>query len=98
MERELGRRLEFNEVVHHKNEDPTDNRIENLELKARSEHSRMHATEEQIDRVRNIGIAARKPLVHGTSNAYFTKGCRCDLCKKVGAEQKAAWRARNKRH
>lgn len=45
MEQHLGRKLEFNEVVHHINGDTYDNRIENLELKSRSEHSREHGIE-----------------------------------------------------
>jgi DNA-binding NarL/FixJ family response regulator len=45
MEQYLGRKLEFNEVVHHINGDTYDNRIENLELKSRSEHSREHGIE-----------------------------------------------------
>ncbi|MCK9310007.1 MAG: HNH endonuclease [Candidatus Cloacimonetes bacterium] len=45
MEQHLGRKLDFNEVVHHINGDTYDNRIENLELKSRSEHSREHGIE-----------------------------------------------------
>lgn len=42
MERKLGRRLTFNEIVHHKNEDKSDDNPDNLELKPRSIHSAMH--------------------------------------------------------
>jgi hypothetical protein len=38
----LGRPLRDNELVHHKNEDKTDNRLDNLELTV-SEHAREHS-------------------------------------------------------
>lgn len=45
MEEHIGRRLRPDECVHHINHDPSDNRIENLLLMTRSEHSKLHAKE-----------------------------------------------------
>lgn len=42
MEQHLGRKLSTNEVVHHKNGDPRDNRVENLELMLLPDHTRHH--------------------------------------------------------
>lgn len=45
MERHIGRRIRPDEVVHHKNHDRADNRIENLELLTFKEHAALHMRE-----------------------------------------------------
>lgn len=45
MDNHLGRVLNRNEVVHHKNHNKNDNRVENLEVFDASEHCRKHALE-----------------------------------------------------
>lgn len=41
----LGRLLRPDELVHHVNGDPTDDRVENLEIITRARHARLHAAE-----------------------------------------------------
>lgn len=48
MEQHLGRTLSDEEVVHHRNENKKDNRIENLEVKLHSDHTRDHQAPAEV--------------------------------------------------
>jgi HNH endonuclease len=47
MEEHLGRELTPDEHVHHINEDPNDNRLENLMIVSKSEHGKIHKTKKK---------------------------------------------------
>lgn len=60
MERHLGRKLTPDEVVHHKNHDRSDNRIENLELySSHSEHMKEHSDSETMRQKGKAGLESR---------------------------------------
>ena len=42
MEIHLGRKLKFIEIIHHKNKNKLDNRLENLQIMSREEHINLH--------------------------------------------------------
>jgi hypothetical protein len=50
-ENSLGRYLDSNEYVHHKNRDKKDNTLSNLEVLDVSEHARLHSIERQVKNI-----------------------------------------------
>lgn len=72
MEMVLGRLLERNEIVHHLNGDPSDDRVCNLRVMTQAEHAAEHMLERmagrwsmKFDRCQSCGTTARKHYSHG---------------------------------
>ena len=86
MEQYLGKKLSFNEVVHHINGDKKDNRIENLELQTRSNHSSQAMK----------GNTNSKGTIHNT-HKYKDGKFWCNRCKRY-LDKDQFWKSKSKRY
>lgn len=75
-------------IIHHKNGNGRDNRIENLEIMSLAEHSRMHT-------ILRGNAHLRKSAEHGTTSSY-RRGCRCSVCKERQRIKMQRYRAKIK--
>jgi hypothetical protein len=83
MEQYLGRTLSQTEVVHHKNGNPADNRIENLEVKQRGQHTRDHRpAPEMIDLVCAWCGVRKAWLARQVRSNQTVKGRKGPFCDK----------------
>lgn len=87
MGRHLGRPLNSDEIVHHKDHDPTNNAIENLELVSRGEHRRRHP---------EIGVSTRLTKKWHLDpaeviDAFKTKSTR-QIAREIGCSYKTVAR------
>lgn len=70
MEKELGRKLAHNEEVHHKDENPLNNNLDNLEVRIHGEHQAEHSTK-YYDKVVKCGWCGKEFLWTGVQQRKF---------------------------
>lgn len=102
IERAWGRRLRSDELVHHVNGDPTDDRRENLEVVTAAEHRARHkdmGTEYGPGDNTDL-FPPKRPKSTSTPHGHYLRynaGCRCEDCKKASSDRRrgsAAWKAK----
>ena len=93
MEQYLGRKLGYNEVVHHINGDKHDNRIENLIVMPRGEHARLHL--EKLPRKKVCIICGKEfETTRNKHKKVCSQKCLCEMRK--GFSQREIFRTPKK--
>lgn len=89
MEEALGRKLGPDEWVHHINEDPRDNRPENLRVMSPQAHSQLHNGRHPIvKQCANCGVDFEPPVKHRARDRTCSWECRAALIAATVGEQK----------
>ena len=94
MENHVGRKLSYNECVHHKDGNPRNNEISNLEIVDRAEHIRHHLRNGDIPKMVHTEVSKQKLRNHFSSISevdaraikYGNERAK-DICKRLGVSK-----------
>jgi hypothetical protein len=79
MEQFLGRELLKSEVVHHKDEDWTNDTISNFDIVVEREHL-LHHHGPKMEALRKVNANKERVIKHGSLNAALRLKCTCEEC------------------
>ena len=107
MEKKIGRKLDFNEVVHHKDGDKSNNDLENLEVIDRSSHSREHMKGNKISIATKLKLQLlsreKRPAAKLTIEqvllirAELSAGIKVsEIAKRFGVSRRSIYNIKNK--
>lgn len=82
MENHLGRLLNRNEIVHHKNHDRKDNRIENLEVMDAKQHNTLHGSETPRKMCELICPWCKGTFIRWKNQTFLQKGSGYTCCSR----------------
>ena len=90
MEDYLGRKLDYNEVVHHIDENKSNNNIENLRLMTRAEHTKVHTKKKSYVTLICYGCGKKYSYLESLYRYRLKQGQNKFMCSKkcVGLNSK----------